>query len=210
MAKQPPGTGPLNVSLAELAVFDVRAVKDSARWARHVDLTVCNGNHDWECDKAACPDCWQPRCDPNAEKDQSNYKAAQQGTGAEQARTYKKNNLEKIKKKNHEPTGPLFENAAIDKLPSNEIVALGYKAHCSRCHMVGDLDIVTKTRVIECKKNPKTLSLDQMTEKIIPIATKCFPGKKITVATPAAKLGALENKLSTPAWASHNLGAIDP
>jgi len=209
-ASQAGGTGPLTVSLAEVAVVNIREVKDAVKWARHVDPGHCGGNHDWECDKTACPDCWQPPCEPNAKKEQENYKAQQSGTNSEKARAYKRENIGKIKKKKLEPTGPTFENSVIDKIGEDKIESAGYSAHCRNCHMQGDIDIVTADSVIECKRSAKGLTLRQMEEKIIPIAKKCFPNKQIKVATRATELPKLENTLRSPNWAKHNLQAIDP
>jgi len=192
--------------------MSVREYKDSVKWSRHVDPSVCGGKHDWECDnKIACPACWQPECKNNAEKEQEEYRAKQSGTNADKANKHKAENKDKINRRGHEPTGPTWENAAIDKVGEDNVESAGYYAHCTKCHMQGELDLVTSDSVIECKRKSKTLDLAQMEEKIIPIAKKCHPGKKIKVAVEGdAEKKKLELKLKQSGWAGHNLEAIDP
>lgn len=205
-----PGTGPFGATLAEIAKLNVREVKDAAKWARHVDPNKCGGVHDWECNKKACPDCWQPPCDANAKKEQENYDAEQSGTVDEKIDAWKDNNKKKLSK-GHDPTGIAFEEQAVEKVKKDEdIQHIAYVAHCKVCHMEGDLDIVTDKSVIECKRSSKGVGIRQMQEKIIPIANKCFPGKQVKAATRSTELPKLKRKVATPAWAPLNVEAIDP
>jgi hypothetical protein len=192
------------------AVMTVREFKDSLRESRHVDPKKCKGKHKWECNKTACSRCWQPECPDNAKEEQKEYEAKQSGTNEEKAKKHKAANQEKIRK-GHEPTGPNWENDAIDKVGEDKVKSAGYFAHCTKCHMQGELDIVTADSVIECKRTSGLVDLAQMEEKIIPIAKKCHPKKKIKVAVQGpAEQKALEVKLQQAAWKNHNLEAIDP
>jgi hypothetical protein len=205
-ASTPPGTGPLSVSLAEMARFVVRDVKDAARWARHVNPATCGGVHDWECNKKACADCWQPPCAPNAKKEQENYEASQSGTQQDKVNAHKESNRRK-RQKGHDRTGLDFEEAAVAK-QTEKIEHIGYAAHCRVCHMEGDLDIVTESSVIECKRTRGDLR--QMQENIVPIARKCFPGKQVKIATRATRLNAMRQTVSSPGWRPLNVQAVDP
>lgn len=205
-----PGTGPFGATLAEIAKLNVREVKDAARWARHVNPATCGGVHDWECGKKACPDCWQPKCDSNAKKEQENYEEDQSGSVEDKIKAQKAVNKKKIRN-GHDPHGIAFEEQAVEKVKSNEkIEHIGYVAHCKVCHMQGDLDIVTENSVIECKRSARGANLRQMQENIIPIANKCFPGKQVKVATRSTELPRLQNTVASAAWAPHNVGAMDP
>jgi hypothetical protein len=206
----PAGTGPFSLTLAEMAVFVVRDVKDAARWSRHVNPNTCNGNHDWQCNKKACPDCWQPKCDTNAEKEQKNYEREQSGLVEDKMRAHKESNTHK-RRKGHDPRGLKWEEAATQKISADEeIKYIGYSAHCARCHMQGDLDIVTATSIIECKRTAKSASLPQMRDNIKAIRDKCFPGKELKIATPAGELQRLRDKLRQKDWAAIGVTAIDP
>jgi hypothetical protein len=186
----------------------VREYKDSLKWSRHVDPNFCKGKHDWECGKTSCPDCWQPPCVPNAVNEQKAYDEEQAKPNAEKAQNAKKGNLDKVTKNKMTPEGAACENATIDAVGEANVESAGYRAHCKKCHMEGDLDVVTADSVIECKKGSDALKLDQMQEKIIPIAQKCHPGKKIKVAVPKAELAKLENKLKQAPWNSLGLSAM--
>jgi hypothetical protein len=206
----PPGTGPLTVTLAEVAKYVVRDVKDAARWRRHVNPATCGGNHDWVCNEKACPTCWQPPCPENAEKEQDNYDKQQSGTTHEKAQAHKENNRRK-RASGHEPDGLAFEEACVEKVQErgDQIQHIGYTAHCSRCHMEGDLDIVTDNAVIECKR--RRANLRQMQENIVPIARKCFPNKSVQVMTSPAQVPNMNATFANDtAWRPLNVQAVDP
>ncbi len=205
-----PGTGPLTVTLAEMAKYVTRDVKDAARWARHVDPSVCNGNHDWQCNKKACPTCWQPPCPENAEKEQRDYEKDQSGSKDDKAKAHRQNNDRK-RKKGHEPVAWAFEEACVGKVADQgqQIEHIGYAAWLSRCHMEGDLDIVTNRSVLECKN--RRANLRQMQENVAPIARKCFPGKQVQVMTSPAQVIPMNNTFANDrAWRALNVTAVDP
>ena len=206
----PPGTGPLTVTLAEVARYHVRDVKDAARWRRHVNPNTCGGNHTWVCGEKACPNCWQPPCPENAEKEQQNYEEEQSGTTEQKARAHRESNRRK-RQRGHEPDGLAFEEECVEKVreQGDQIQHIGYVAHCSRCHMQGDLDIVSDNAVIECKR--RRANLRQMQENIVPIAQTCFPNHDVQIMTSPAQVANLNNTFNNDAaWIPLNVTAVDP
>jgi hypothetical protein len=179
--------------------------KRDAKWGhlRGKKRYDCQGNHDWECNQAECPDCWQPSCEPNAQETQENYMNSQTGTSQERVAKGRAANQRKINL--HNDPGAKVENQAIDAMAQNTIEHIAYKTHCRRCHTIGDIDIVTSDAVIEVKKSASVLDLKQMERNIAPIAAKCFPGKKIIVATPKSEVDAVAKKIANKEWLAFDI-----
>jgi uncharacterized Zn-binding protein involved in type VI secretion len=166
----------------------------------------CAGKHAWECNKAECPDCWKPPCEPNAEETQNEYNATQSGSPQERAAKGKAANQKKID--DHDEEGAPVENATIDTVGHENIEHVGYKAHCSACHMVAEIDVVTVDSVIEVKNSDAVLKRKQLVENTIPIAQTCFPGKKVVVATPKSELAKLKKTLAEKEWSPLGIGTM--
>jgi uncharacterized Zn-binding protein involved in type VI secretion len=177
------------------------AGKKDAKWGhkRGVTRHDCRGNHSWECNKAECPDCWQPPCEPNAQETQKNYNESQSGTPQERAAKGKAAHQKKADKGD---AGAALESKAVDKVGHSSIEHVGYKAHCSQCHMIADIDVVTSDDVIEVKLSAKALDLDQMKTRVSPVAKKCFPGKRLKIATRASEEAKMKSKLREAEWSS--------
>nr|WP_321400692.1 DUF4150 domain-containing protein [uncultured Desulfobacter sp.] len=193
----PPGTVPM--ANAETMATSGLSSKADAKWGhkRGKKRYDCGGNHDWECNTAECPDCWDPPCEQNAEETQSDYSESQSGTSEERAEKGKRINKKKIEVGD---TGAQIENQAIDILGHDTIEHVGYKAHCRKCHMIADLDIVTKDSVIEVKSSSGGVKLRQIQQRIAPVAKKCFPDKKLKVAVPKNEIEKLEKKMEEKEW----------
>ena len=111
----PPGTGPLTCHPGGSRQVSCADVKDAARWRRHVNPNTCGGNHTWVCGEKACPNCWQPPCPENAEKEQQNYEEEQSGTTEQKARAHRESNRRK-RQRGHEPDGRAFEEECVEKV----------------------------------------------------------------------------------------------
>jgi hypothetical protein len=210
----PPGTGPLAISGAVAKTPDYKAVPGGGKKDRH-PCPDSGATHDWECGVTSCADCWDPPCEDNRKKEQDSYdeqQAPAPRTREQRTEDYKKANNDKIAA-GHDPVGFTFENNTIDKVGADNIEYVGYAAHCKKCHVRAEVDVVTTDSVIECKNSAKGFSLDQMKENIVPIAQKCFPGKKIKCATRSTELWKLEKKVAAKEWktlAKDPLEAMDP
>ncbi|HYO55838.1 DUF4150 domain-containing protein [Archangium sp.] len=196
---QPGSTGPMP-STETMAKTQAEQKKD-AKWGhlRGPKRHDCQGKHAWECNKAECPDCWQPPCYPNAEETQATYAESQSGTPAERAAKGKAANQRKFEQ--YSDRGAEFENKVIDHIGHDNIEHVGYKAHCSACHTIADIDIITKDAVIEVKLSAGLFQFGQMTRNIMSVAKTCFPDKKVVTATSKDELPALLKKLDEKEWA---------
>ncbi len=155
-------------------------------------------DHVWQCNKTSCPDCWDPTCEENSEKEQSDYdnKQSRDGmTSDEKLEDFKAQIDEEIAA-GKEPVGLDFEKQTLDKVGAEQVVHYSYKAHCSVCHVQGELDVVTKNSVIECKNSAKGFKLDQIKNDVGAIAKTCFPDKNLVFATRQSQMRGLESKLS--------------
>jgi Domain of unknown function (DUF4150) len=194
---------------------DYKATPGGGKKDRH-PCTDKGESHAWECDppgKKSCAQCWEPPCDDNHKRDQEAYEAKQSGSGQDKINAQKAENqtlIDKAKAGGHDASGHEFENAMLDKVDPDTVESVGYKAHCTKCHTEGDLDIVTKDRVIECKKSAKAIKADQLKENIKPIASQCHPGKQVTVAVPAAVERDAKNKVGQKSFkAAAGPGDVD-
>jgi hypothetical protein len=97
--------------------------------------------------------------------------------------------------------GADVENLAIDAVGHDNIEHVAYKAHCSKCHTVADIDLVTRDAVIEVKRSASGVSRKQLVQHTIPVANACFPGKQIVLAVPKRELYRLNKKLAEKEWA---------
>lgn len=194
-----PGSTPPMPELETMAQME--AFKKDEQWGhrRGPARFDCGGKHKWECNKPQCPDCWDPACEPNAKKTQEDYDESQSGTPQERAAKGKANLQKKIDGGDRDG-GSEAEINAIDSLEPSKIRHVGYKAHCSACHMVADLDIVTEDAVIEVKRSSSGLKTDQMIERVGSVARACFPGKKLVVMTRDVQLKKLSQKLKEKEW----------
>lgn len=158
-----------------------------------------DGNHDWECNAASCADCWDPPCEPNRKKEQDAYEARNLGATPEERMANYKTQISTDIAAGKDAKGLGFEEKVLDNVSAEAIVHYRYLAHCRTCHVQAEIDVVTKTSVIECKASPKGFDLEQMKTRIIPIAKKCFPGKRIVCASSDGKK--LAAKLAQ--WTKH-------
>jgi hypothetical protein len=172
-ASSTPGTPPSSISAAVSTVPDpYKAIPGGGKRDRH----PCSGDtHDWECNTTSCADCWDPPCEDNRKLEQDTYDALQvpaPRTRQQRAEDFKKANNDRIVA-GEDPISHTFENDTIDKISADNIEHVGYAAHCKKCHVRAELDIVTTDSVIECKYSSKGFKADQMAERIIPVAKKC-------------------------------------
>jgi hypothetical protein len=184
------------------------AGKRDAKWGhkRGDKRYPCAGKHTWECNMAECPDCWDPPCEPNAKETQAEYAKSQSGTPEERAAKGKAANQRKADA--HNDVGAAFENEVVDAVGHAKIEHVGYKAHCRKCHMIADLDVVTQDFVIEAKLSAGLTSKKQMEQRVIPVAKACFPGKKVIVATRRDQLDHLMKTLKEKEWSPFGLGTL--
>lgn len=153
--------------------------------------------HDWQCENTSCPDCWDPECVENAKKEQDDYDAKQSRAGKtddDKIAEFKQHADDEIARGSDE-TGLQFEKATLTALGSAKVIHYSYKAHCPKCHVQGEIDVVTHDSVIECKNSAKGFKLDQISNNVRPIAEKCFPGKRLVFATRESQKRKLESKL---------------
>jgi len=210
-ASNPPGVGPLTVSLADRVLFK----KADEKWG-HKRGRSCGDNHVWDCDTMDCPNCWDPPCVPNAAATKKNYQDTQSGTNkekAQKAKERKQKQVDKAEAKSRSDKGTKTEIAVIDKIGEDNIERVDYKAHCSVCHMVVDIDIVTSTAIIEVKYSAKALRKPRKLQQLqMSVAAHCpeLHGREFLIATKLDKLPDMEQKLRENPWSTMGLRAIDP
>ncbi|WP_141620521.1 hypothetical protein [Myxococcus sp. AB036A] len=162
------------------------------------DRKACrDGLHDWECNTTGCADCWVPPCEPNRKKEQDAYDFQHQTTSCspeERKRAYQEGIQQRLDR-GEDPVGLQFERDVLNSLDANDVLFYSYSAHCKKCHVQAELDFVTRTHILECKNSPSGFKLDQMNDRILQIAAKCFPGKTVVCATRASNLEKLNNKM---------------
>ncbi len=177
--------------------IDTKEKKSPSNGMRRDENAECylTNDHDWVCDNNVCANCWSPPCQENAEILEENYKETQKGETKEEIAAKGKQEVDdKIAKRAGDIEGLEFEKTVIDQIlhSQHKLEKVGYKAHCRKCHLRGDIDIVTDKYVIEVKKNYNAFKLGQMKKMIIPIAEKCFPGKEVRCITNTNELGKLQ------------------
>jgi len=177
--------------------------------------------HQWVCDTKNCADCWDKPCQDNADHENTKYHDSQSGSQKDKIDKQNAALDKQIAQKQAAgdtkgAAGYQWEKDAMAKAEANNetIEYSQYFAHCSVCHFVQEVDMVTDTAIKECKMVSDKVDLGQM-KRYAGIQKACFdkpPKKKrvVVVVPKGSELARVQRKLAAPDWKNLGITAEDP